>query len=154
MGQVRFVLRVFRLGVRDAYEMPGTVDSAREAVMAAVRAAFRPEFLNRLDEIVLFHRLSRGQMNAIVEIQLGRLRKLLDGRDMDITLDDGAVDWLAEAGYDPVYGARPLKRVIQRHLQDPLATMILSGAIADGARIQVGVSDGGLTVNGEQLAAA
>ncbi len=122
--------------------------------MAVVRATFRPEFLNRLDEIVLFHRLSRGQMNAIVEIQLSRLRKLLDDRDMEITLDDGAIDWLAEAGYDPVYGARPLKRVIQRHLQDPLATMILSGAIADGEHIRVGASDGGLTINGEQLAAA
>ncbi len=138
-----------------ADQPPGEdTDPAREAVMAVVRATFRPEFLNRLDEIVLFHRLSRDQMNAIVEIQLGRLRKLLDDRDMEITLDDGAVDWLAEAGYDPVYGARPLKRVIQRHLQDPLATMILSGAIANGARIQVGASDRGLIINGERLAAA
>ncbi len=125
----------------------------RDQVMALVRAAFRPEFLNRLDEIILFHRLFAEQMGAIVEIQLGRLRKLLAERKITLDLDRAAVDWLAHAGYDPVYGARPLKRVIQRHLQNPLASMILSGRIADGATVTVTTGEGGLVVDGTRAAA-
>jgi len=100
-------------------------DKVREQVMDVVRAAFRPEFLNRLDDILLFHRLTRIQMTGIVEIQLKRLEQLLADRKMTLELDDKAKTWLANAGYDPVYGARPLKRVIQRELQNPLAGMIL-----------------------------
>ncbi len=124
----------------------------RAQVMGAVRAHFRPEFLNRLDEIILFHRLSRGNMDRIVDIQMARLSKLLADRKIEIVLDAKARDWLAGAGYDPVYGARPLKRVIQRRLQDPLAQMILEGKIGDGAKVKVGAAKGGLTINGETFA--
>ncbi len=113
------------------------VDAVRDDVMGAVRANFRPEFLNRLDEIILFHRLKRNQMAAIVDIQLGRLRALLEDRKITLELDDGARDWLAERGYDPAYGARPLKRVIQKQVQDPLAEKMLAGEIADGAIVRV-----------------
>ena len=100
-------------------------DAVRGQVMDAVRGAFRPEFLNRLDEIILFHRLQREQMGAIVDIQISRLQKLLDERKITITLDEAARQWLGEAGYDPVFGARPLKRVIQKQVQDPLAELLL-----------------------------
>jgi ATP-dependent Clp protease ATP-binding subunit ClpB len=120
------------------------VDLARGQVMAAVRARFRPEFLNRLDEIVLFRRLARADMGKIVDIQIGRLRKLLADRKIEIELDDSAREWLAEAGYDPVYGARPLKRVIQRSLQDRLAAMLLEGRVKDGERVLVQASADGL----------
>jgi ATP-dependent Clp protease ATP-binding subunit ClpB len=120
------------------------VDLARGQVMAAVRARFRPEFLNRLDEIVLFRRLARADMGSIVDIQIERLRRLLADRKIEITLDDKARDWLAEAGYDPVYGARPLKRVIQRSLQDRLAGMLLEGKVKDGDRVAVSASADGL----------
>ncbi len=113
------------------------VDVVRDDVMGAVRANFRPEFLNRLDEIILFHRLKRNQMAAIVDIQLGRLRALLEDRKITLELDDSARDWLAERGYDPAYGARPLKRVIQKQVQDPLAEKMLAGEIADGAIVRV-----------------
>lgn len=128
-------------------------DSAtvRAEVMEYVRAAFRPEFLNRLDEILLFHRLSRSQMDGIVEIQLGRLSKLLTDRQITLSLDDAARTWLADAGYDPVYGARPLKRVIQRALQNPLATQLLEGKINDGQLVPVSANDKGLLVNGQQV---
>ncbi len=119
----------------------------REQVMTMVRATFKPEFLNRLDEIILFHRLFPEQMDAIVEIQLGRLRALLTDRKIALDLDQAAVAWLAKAGYDPVYGARPLKRVIQRDLQNHLATLILEGRINDGDLVKVSVDDGGLTIN-------
>jgi ATP-dependent Clp protease ATP-binding subunit ClpB len=112
----------------------GTV---RERVMEEVRAAFRPEFLNRVDEIILFHRLRRNDMGAIVDIQLGRLVRLLADRKVEIELDEDARNWLAEKGYDPAYGARPLKRVIQKHVQDPLAEKILLGEVPDGARVKV-----------------
>ena len=121
--------------------------------MQAVRAHFRPEFLNRLDEIILFHRLTRANMDKIVDIQIARLDKLLADRKIAITLDAKARDWLANAGYDPVYGARPLKRVIQRRLQDPLAQLLLEGKIADGAKVKVSASKTGLTINGEEFAA-
>ncbi|MEI7606270.1 MAG: ATP-dependent chaperone ClpB [Rhodospirillaceae bacterium] len=124
-------------------------DHVRGAVMEVVRAAFRPEFLNRLDEILLFHRLSRDHMTGIVTIQLERLRKMLAERDIALTLDESALEWLGDAGYDPVYGARPLKRVIQRELQNPLATRILSGGILPGQTVRVSAGADGL-----ELAAA
>ncbi|GAA4172532.1 ATP-dependent chaperone ClpB [Shinella granuli] len=112
-------------------------DSVRDQVMDVVKMAFRPEFLNRIDEIILFHRLRRSEMGAIVDIQLTRLRKLLEDRKIVLDLDEDAVHWLAEKGYDPVYGARPLKRAIQKHLQDPLAEKILAGDIPDGSTVKV-----------------
>ncbi|MCC7429069.1 MAG: ATP-dependent chaperone ClpB [Alphaproteobacteria bacterium] len=117
-------------------------------VMKAVRDAFRPEFLNRIDEIIMFNRLSRENMGAIVEIQLRRLRALLADRKVALDLDQAARDWLADIGYDPVYGARPLKRVIQRHLQDPLAVQLLEGRIKDADTVRVGADADGLTING------
>jgi ATP-dependent Clp protease ATP-binding subunit ClpB len=122
------------------------VERARAAVMEAVRAAFRPEFLNRLDEILLFRRLSRDDMKGIVEIQLERLRKLLADRKIILEVDAAASAWLANAGYDPVYGARPLKRVIQRELQNPLAQQILEGHIPDGSTVHVTASPLGLVI--------
>ncbi len=112
-------------------------DAVRNEVMGAVRGHFRPEFLNRLDEIVLFHRLQRSQMAAIVAIQLERLRVLLGDRKITLKLDDGALGWLAQKGYDPAYGARPLKRVIQKDVQDPLAEKLLAGEIMDGQTVEV-----------------
>jgi len=135
-------------------EESGDQTHARAQVMAAVRGHFRPEFLNRLDEIILFHRLTRGNMDKIVDIQIGRLSRLLADRKIGITLDRKATEWLAHAGYDPVYGARPLKRVIQRRLQDPLAQLILEGKIADGAQVTVSASKTGLTLNGQEFAAS
>ncbi|OLP62167.1 ATP-dependent chaperone ClpB [Xaviernesmea oryzae] len=113
------------------------VDSVRDQVMDVVKAAFRPEFLNRVDEIILFHRLRRSEMGAIVDIQLARLRQLLADRKITLELDSDATVWLAERGYDPVYGARPLKRAIQKFVQDPLAEKILSGEVPDGALVKV-----------------
>ena len=124
-------------------------DAVKEEVMTVVRAAFRPEFLNRIDEIILFHRLKREQMGRIVEIQLGRLQKLLDERKIALDVDPKARDWLAERGYDPSYGARPLKRVIQKSLQDPLAELILAGRIKDGEAVRVTATKKGLAFNGE-----
>ena len=126
----------------------------RGQVMNMVRAAFRPEFLNRLDEIILFHRLFPEQMDAIVEIQLARLKALLADRKIVLDLDQPAVAWLAGAGYDPVYGARPLKRAIQRSLQNPLATMILEDRINDGDTVTVSAGEGGLIINGVKAEAA
>ena len=117
-------------------------------VMRVVREHFRPEFLNRLDEIILFRRLQRADMAAIVEIQLRRLRELLADRKIGLDLDQKALEWLGEAGYDPVYGARPLKRVIQRSLQNPLAGLILSGEIHDGEPVSVSADRDGLLLNG------
>ncbi len=130
------------------------VEKARPAVMEAVRHAFRPEFLNRLDEILLFRRLSRDDMTGIVEIQLGRLKKLLEDRKIALDLDAKATAWLADAGYDPVYGARPLKRVIQRELQNPLAQRILEGGILDGATVKITATPLGLVIGGSEQAQA
>ena len=130
------------------------VDAVRESVMEMVRRAFRPEFLNRLDEILLLTRLGREVMKDIVAIQLGRLRKMLADRHLSLDLDDAALAWLATAGYDPVYGARPLKRVIQRSLQNPLANRILDGTIRDGDKVTVSVIDGQLAINGDKAARA
>jgi ATP-dependent Clp protease ATP-binding subunit ClpB len=129
------------------------MDAARPMVMEAVRQAFRPEFLNRLDEIILFHRLRRDQMGAIVDIQLGRLRKILESRKISLELDDKARDLLAEAGYDPVFGARPLKRVIQKRVQDPLAEMILGGTLKDGDVVRLSADGDNLVINDEVLEA-
>ena len=124
-------------------------------VMEVVRAHFRPEFLNRLDEIILFHRLGAAHMAPIVQIQVARLQKLLDDRKIRIELSDAARAWLGRVGYDPVYGARPLKRAIQKYLQDPLADAILAGRVSDGDTVQVEEGDGALVLNvGESRAAA
>ena len=112
-----------------------SVDAVREQVMDVVRGAFRPEFLNRLDEVLLFHRLTRDHMTNIVDIQLDRLRAMLADRKITMDLDEDALTWLGDKGYDPVYGARPLKRVIQRSLQNTLATMLLEGRIEDGETV-------------------
>ncbi|MEA2740511.1 MAG: ATP-dependent Clp protease ATP-binding subunit ClpB [Acetobacteraceae bacterium] len=123
-------------------------------VMAVVRQHFRPEFLNRLDEIVLFRRLQRSDMASIVEIQLAGLRKLLADRKIGIDLDRSALDWLAAEGYDSTYGARPLKRVIQRSLQNPLAGLILEGAVKEGDTIRISAGPNGLEINGQLAEAA
>ena len=129
-------------------------EAAREQVMEVVRRAFRPEFLNRLDEIILFNRLGRNEMKRIVDIQLQYLERLLAERKISLEVDEDAKAWLADTGYDPVYGARPLKRVIQRQLQNPLAKMLLAGALKDGETVQVSVQDGQLIINGTKLAEA
>ncbi|UES38489.1 ATP-dependent chaperone ClpB [Roseibium aggregatum] len=131
-------------------------DAVRDEVMSAVRGHFRPEFLNRLDEIVLFHRLQRAQMADIVKIQLERLRALLSDRKITLKLDDGALGWLAQKGYDPAYGARPLKRVIQKDVQDPLAEKLLAGEILDGQTVDVTAGSDRLMfqVEGSESAAA
>jgi ATP-dependent Clp protease ATP-binding subunit ClpB len=129
-------------------------DAVRPYVMAELRSKFRPEFLNRIDEIILFHRLKREQMAAIVDIQIGRLQKLLVDRKLTLELDDTARTWLANKGYDPTYGARPLKRVIQKQVQDPLAEQILAGKIKDGQKVKVTVKGGQLVVNGQPVKAA
>ncbi|MCJ2028841.1 ATP-dependent chaperone ClpB [Methylobacterium sp. J-043] len=129
-------------------------EAAREQVMEVVRRAFRPEFLNRIDEIILFNRLGRSDMRRIVDIQLQGLEGRLAERKIALHVEDAAKDWLANAGYDPVYGARPLKRVIQRHLQNSLAKMLLTGAIKDGDTVPVSVLNGQLTVGGTSLAQA
>ncbi|MEO5805764.1 ATP-dependent chaperone ClpB [Devosia sp.] len=123
-----------------------TVELVRGKVLDAVKQAFRPEFLNRIDDIILFHRLERQHMGAIVDIQLTRLRELLKERDISLELTALARDWLGNEGYDPLYGARPLKRVIQREVQDNLADEILSGRIADGAKVVVDIGEEGLIV--------
>jgi ATP-dependent Clp protease ATP-binding subunit ClpB len=129
-------------------------DAVRDQVMAVVRANFRPEFLNRIDEIILFHRLKRSDMTKIVDIQMARLAKLLEDRKITIVLEPSARDWLAEKGYDPAYGARPLKRVIQKSVQDPLSELILSGRTKDGEKVVISAGKQGLTFNGKLAAAA
>ena len=129
-------------------------DAVKDQVMAVVRAAFRPEFLNRVDEIILFHRLKKSEMGRIVDIQMTRLQKLLDDRKITIKLEPSARDWLAEKGWDPAYGARPLKRVIQKSVQDPLAEMILAGTIKDGQKVTISGDKLGLTFNGKLAQAA
>jgi ATP-dependent Clp protease ATP-binding subunit ClpB len=124
-------------------------EAVREPVMGMVRAHFRPEFLNRVDEIILFHRLQKSEMGRIVEIQFSRLQKLLEDRKITLTLDAAARDWLAAKGWDPAYGARPLKRVIQRHVQDPLAEMILAGDVVDGDQVAISEQGNVLTFNGK-----
>jgi ATP-dependent Clp protease ATP-binding subunit ClpB len=119
--------------------------------MEIVQKNFRPEFVNRIDDIVVFHPLGTAQIRAIVDIQLGYLRARLLERDMGLVLDDAARDLIGEAGFDPVYGARPLKRAIQQQIENPLAQRILKGEFVPGSRIQVGVREGALTF--KQMAA-
>ena len=150
------IIMTSNLGAEILVNQPEGQDSSavRDQVMSVVRASFRPEFLNRVDEILLFHRLQRNEMGRIVEIQISRLSKLLEDRKIVITLDAAARDWIAEKGYEPAYGARPLKRVVQKSLQDPLAEMILSGRVKDGDKIEVSATKFGLTFNGKVAAAA
>ena len=122
--------------------------AVRDQVMAVVRSSFRPEFLNRVDEIILFHRLQKNEMTRIVDIQMQRLAKLLEDRKINLVLEPDAREWLAEKGWDPAYGARPLKRTIQRAVQDPLAEMILAGKIRDGEKVTVAAGKDGLIFNG------
>jgi ATP-dependent Clp protease ATP-binding subunit ClpB len=123
--------------------------------MEVVRGHFRPEFLNRLDEIILFHRLAAEHMAPIVDIQVAHVRKLLADRKIGLELSDSARAWLGRVGYDPVYGARPLKRAVQRYLQDPLADALLRGDVPDGSTVRVDEGDGALTLDiGEVKAAA
>jgi ATP-dependent Clp protease ATP-binding subunit ClpB len=129
-------------------------DAVRDQVMAVVRASFRPEFLNRVDEIILFHRLQRREMTKIVDIQMGRLAKLLVDRKITLQLEPLAREWLAEKGWDPAYGARPLKRVIQKSVQDPLAELMLAGRVKDGERVVISAGKQGLTFNGVLAKAA
>jgi ATP-dependent Clp protease ATP-binding subunit ClpB len=129
-------------------------DAVREQVMGEVRARFRPEFLNRVDEIILFHRLRREHMGRIVDIQMLRLAKLLEDRKIVLDLDATAREWLADKGYDPAYGARPLKRAIQKSVQDPLAELILSGRVKDGETVKVSTNRQGITFNGQLAAEA
>jgi ATP-dependent Clp protease ATP-binding subunit ClpB len=123
-----------------------SVELVRGKVLDMVKASFRPEFLNRIDEILLFHRLGREHMGAIVDIQFGRLQALLKDRDIALTLTGRAREWLANEGYDPAYGARPLKRVIQRAVQDELAEEILSGSVSDGGRVVIDADEGGIVL--------
>jgi ATP-dependent Clp protease ATP-binding subunit ClpB len=129
-------------------------DAVKNEVMAVVRASFRPEFLNRIDEIILFQRLKRNEMTRIVDIQMGRLERLLEDRKIKLVLEPAAREWLAEKGWDPAYGARPLKRVIQKSIQDPLAELVLAGTVKDGDKVTISASKQGLTFNGKLAAAA
>ncbi|WP_394225538.1 ATP-dependent chaperone ClpB [Paracoccus marcusii] len=142
------IILTSNLGSQALSHLPEEADAsdARHQVMEAVRGHFRPEFLNRLDEIIIFRRLSRTNMDGIVKVQMARLEKRLAGRKITLDMDDAARMWLADQGYDPVFGARPLKRVIQRALQDPLAELLLSGEVMDGATIHVSAGPDGLLV--------
>jgi len=142
------IILTSNLGSQALSQLPEGADAsdARRDVMDAVRSHFRPEFLNRLDEIVVFDRLIREQMDGIVDIQMGRLIKRLASRKITLELDDAAKTWLADEGYDPVYGARPLKRVIQKALQDPLAEALLAGDVLDGSTVPVSAGPEGLII--------
>jgi ATP-dependent Clp protease ATP-binding subunit ClpB len=142
------IIMTSNLGAEYLVNQPDGADSeeVRDEVMSVVRSHFRPEFLNRIDEIILFHRLKRDQMGAIVDIQLARLQKLLDERKITLKLMDDAREWLAAKGYEPAYGARPLKRVIQKNVQDPLAQLILSAAVKDGDTVPVHAGPDGLRI--------
>ena len=145
------IIMTSNLGSEFLVNQPEGEDTSavRDQVMGMVRAHFRPEFLNRVDEIILFHRLQKSEMGRIVEIQFSRLQKLLEERKITLTLDAAARDWLAAKGWDPAYGARPLKRVIQRSVQDPLAEMILAGEVADGDAVAISTKGNVLTFNGK-----
>jgi ATP-dependent Clp protease ATP-binding subunit ClpB len=147
------IILTSNLGARALSELPDGADAtgARREVEEAVRAHFRPEFLNRLDEQIIFDRLTRADMGGIVEIQLKRLEKRLASRKITLELTPEARSWLADEGYDPVFGARPLKRVIQRQLQDPLAEMLLAGDIMDGSTVQVTTGPEGLMIGGRAI---
>ncbi|MES0826852.1 ATP-dependent chaperone ClpB [Ruegeria sp. SCP11] len=146
------IILTSNLGSQALSQLPEGADSAqaKRDVMDAVRAHFRPEFLNRLDETIIFDRLKRADMDGIVDIQMARLQKRLAARKIELVLDDGAKEWLANEGYDPVFGARPLKRVIQRALQNPLAEALLAGEIKDGETVPVTAGTDGLII-GDRL---
>jgi ATP-dependent Clp protease ATP-binding subunit ClpB len=148
------IILTSNLGARHLVELAENkpVENVRDEVMAEVRAAFRPEFLNRLDEIILFHRLGKGQMGAIVDIQVAHFEQLLKDRNISVSLDEAARSWLAKQGYDPIYGARPLKRVIQKQVVDRLSTMILDGTVADGAHVVITGHDLGLKIEAQAAA--
>ena len=148
------IILTSNLGAQALSQLPDGADSAdaKRDVMDAVRAHFRPEFLNRLDETIIFDRLGRADMDGIVDIQLARLQKRLMGRKITLAFDDVAKTWLADEGYDPVFGARPLKRVIQRALQDPLAELLLSGDVKDGDTVAVSAGAEGLII-GDRIGA-
>jgi len=148
------IILTSNLGAQALSQLPDGADAseAKGHVMEAVKAHFRPEFLNRLDEIVLFDRLSRENMDGIVDIQLAILGKRLTDRKITVDIDDKAKTWLADQGYDPVYGARPLKRVIQKAVQDPLAELLLGGKMLDGAKLVITADDNGLVINGKGTA--
>ncbi|HHI71151.1 MAG TPA: ATP-dependent chaperone ClpB, partial [Rhodobacteraceae bacterium] len=143
------IILTSNLGSQALSQLPEDADAseAKDQVMEAVRAHFRPEFLNRLDEIVIFDRLKRDDMTGIVDIQLGLLEKRLTVRKIKLNVDDAAKKWLADKGYDPVYGARPLKRVIQHYLQDPLAEKLLAGDVMDGSTVKVTADENGLVIS-------
>ncbi|MDE2913590.1 MAG: ATP-dependent chaperone ClpB [Paracoccaceae bacterium] len=145
------VILTSNLGTEALSRLPdgAATGEARAQVMEQVRAHFRPEFLNRLDEIILFDRLSRSDMDGIVGIQIGMLARRLEGRKLTLQVDDRARRWLAEKGYDPIYGARPLKRVIQKELQNALAERLLSGEMPDGSEIAISSDQFGIMINGE-----
>ena len=149
------IILTSNLGSQALSQMPDGADSsqARRDVMDAVRAHFRPEFLNRLDETIIFDRLNRENMDGIVDIQMARLLRRLAARKISLDLDEAARKWLADEGYDPVFGARPLKRVIQSALQNPLAEMLLAGDVADGDTISVTAGADGLLI-GDRIAAS
>ncbi|MFN4211847.1 MAG: AAA family ATPase, partial [Devosia sp.] len=142
------IIMTSNLGAEYLTNLPegSDTDQVRDQVMDVVKSAFRPEFLNRVDEILLFHRLGREHMGAIVDIQFGRLQQLLKDRDIVLELTPRAREWLANEGYDPAYGARPLKRVIQRAVQDELAEEILGGRVADGSSVLVDANDEGVVL--------
>jgi len=141
------IIMTSNLGSQQIQEFAGEKNYAKmkSAVMEVVQQSFRPEFINRIDDIVVFHPLGSKQIRAIVDIQLLYLRKRLAERNMDLTLDDAARDLLGEAGFDPVYGARPLKRAIQQQIENPLAQRILEGEFQPGDRVRVSARDGQLT---------
>jgi ATP-dependent Clp protease ATP-binding subunit ClpB len=148
------IILTSNLGAQALSQLPDGADPspARRDVTDAVRAHFRPEFLNRLDETIIFDRLAREDMDGIVDIQMARLLKRLAGRKVCLSLDQNARKWLASEGYDPVFGARPLKRVIQNALQNPLAEMLLAGDIRDGDTVEVTAGVDGLII-GDRLSA-
>jgi ATP-dependent Clp protease ATP-binding subunit ClpB len=148
------IIMTSNLGSQVIQELAGEANYAKmkSAVMEIVGSHFRPEFINRVDEVVVFHPLGREDLRSIVEIQVGFLRRRLADRDMELVLDDSALDLLSEAGFDPVYGARPLKRAIQHQLENPLAQSILRGDFGPGDRVLVTASDGKLVFSGHDEA--
>jgi len=147
------IIMTSNIGAEYLVSQPEGEDSkaVREQVMVMVRRHFRPEFLNRIDDIILFHRLKKSEMGRIVEIQFARLQKLLEDRKIELSLDAKGRSWLADKGWDPAYGARPLKRAIQRYVQDPLAEMILAGDVRDDSSVKISANKGGLTIDGKTL---
>jgi ATP-dependent Clp protease ATP-binding subunit ClpB len=149
------IIMTSNLGSQIIQQMSGqSFEEVREAVMAVLRDHFRPEFLNRVDEVIVFKPLSEDQLAAIVDIQLRRLQQRLAERHFQLVVTDAARKLLAHRGWDPVYGARPLKRAIQRMVQDPLAMMLLEGKFSDGDSIEVDVRDGELIFNKAKVATA